>query len=333
MQKSRVRSAVVLGAGPAGLLATRALDAVGVRVALVLGGAAWRRSPSRHHVHVLPPSTRHAIRAVIDGDAGVLDDPVDREHPDGVVLDSILEAACLPRAAVIVPGMARRVLWGDAGGVRVLTPHGEVNADVLVDATGTARASFAWASAHAGRDVPMDFVPGSWRYTSVVMGNAPEFRAGDLTTARDPETGWGVLLLGLGQGRVRATLQTPASTPPVDLPALRQALHRIGPQHASRVLAEGMAEGPLHRWGPHPVTRAALEDCADMPAGWFPVGDALLVTPPHLAGGVRHAAEHVSIVARGIASGACSADVRRALTAQARASWLEGTVADALSVA
>jgi flavin-dependent dehydrogenase len=324
---------VVLGAGPAGLLATRALDAVGVRVALILGGAAWRRSPSRHHVRVLPPATRHAIRAVIDGDAGVLDDPVDREHPDAVVLDAILEAACLPRAAVIVPGMARRVVWGDAGGVRVLTPHGELNADVLVDATGSARASFAWAAAHAGQEVPLDFAPGSWRYTSVIMGNAPELRAGHLATARDPETGWGVLLLGLGQGRVRATLQAPASTPPMDLAALRHALLRFGPPHASRTLAEGIPEGPIHRWGPHPVTRTALEDCTGMPDRWFPVGDALLVTPPHLAGGVRHAAEHVAIVARGIAGGASAIDIRCALTAQARASWLEGTMADALSVA
>lgn len=353
----------MLGAGPAGLLVTRALADVGVRVTLVVGGAPGRRSrgspvrgsagrgpsgaalnPSRHHVHVLPAATRQAVREILGADAEALDTLPGQGHPDRAVLDRILEATCRSRAVEEVPGRMRGASWEGAGGtggtetrgpargVRVTTTCGaQLQAELLVDASGTARASFAWASALGGRAVPMDAAPGTWRYTSVVVRGAGGPEEGDLAVAREPGAGWGVLLLGLSKGRVRATLQAPASTAPLDLSAFRNAAERYGPPKSSRLLAKGMPEGPLHRWGPHPVTRVALEECSEMPWGWLPVGDALLVTPPHLAGGVRHAAEHTGLLARGIARGATLDEIRDDMAAQARAAWLEGALADALS--
>jgi flavin-dependent dehydrogenase len=334
MAGAPARSAIVLGAGPAGLLATRALEGAGVRVTLVLGHVAGRPSPAQkpahHHVHVLPASTRHVLRGMLETEAGALDTLSGQGHPDRSDLDRVLEAACRTRAEREVPGRAREVAWDRAGRVRVSTTCGaRLHGDLLVDATGTARASFAGASAHPGRDIPMDVAPGSSRYTSVVLEGAGAPEAGNLSVAR--EAGWGVLLLGMGGGRVRATLQAPASSAPQDLPAFRHALERFGPPEAERLLAGATPRGPLHRWGPHPVTRVVLEACGEMPEGWIPVGDALLVTPPHLAGGVRHAAEHVGVVARGIEGGASLGEIRHTLAARARMSWLEGALAEALS--
>lgn len=324
--------AVVLGAGPAGLLATRALHSVGVRVTLVLGREHERRSQARHHVHVLPPATRSALQALLNADAGVLVDSSGTLHPDRTFIDDMLDAACRSHATMLVPGRARRIEWPAEGGVRVATEYaGEVHADLIVDATGTARASFAWAAAHAGRDVSLDAAPGSSRYTSMVIADAPEPTAGDLSIARDTESGWGVLLLGLGHGRVRVTLQSPSTRSPMDDETFLEAVVAYGPEQASQVVSEGTPEGRLHRWGPHPVARAALEDCEGMPEGWFPVGDAQLVTPPHMARGVRYAAEHARIMASGISARASFAEIRRTLGDHARASWMEATMTEALS--
>lgn len=314
-----MNAAVILGAGPAGLLLTRVLGRAGVSVTLVRGGGSGVGRPARHHVHVLPASTRRVLESLgIRLGAG---------HPDRDALDGILEACALRCAQSVLHGRASRIGWDAGGRAEVRTTCGaRIEADLLVDATGTARASFAAAAAHARRDLPLEMADGRWRYSSVLLRGSGLPEAGELVAVRDFEAGEGLLLLGTGDGLARATLQTSAAAGPPDLNDLLATAARLG-------TADGcIHNGSLHRWGPHPVTRAALEGIPELPAGWLPVGDALLVTPPHLAGGVRQAADHAMLVTRGLAAGDTPDQIRHALTVAARAAWLEATMAEALSI-
>jgi flavin-dependent dehydrogenase len=336
-----VRDALVLGGGPAGLLVSRALSGIGVRVTLFREGEGASRGPghpARSHVHVLPDSTLALLETLVPGIGSELRKRFGGRRPDRVELERVLGDRCLSSVHRVVVGRIRSVQWPPANADGVSTgqagcvgPDGaSVSADLLVDATGIRRVSFGAVARAMRRPVPMDEAAGTTRYTSIRLRGVEVSTREGFLAARDASSGCGALLLSLGDGGARLTVVTPSSLELDDAGAMAGVLREPGLREIGSICAAGVPEGGVARWGPHPVVRVVLEACEDAPPGWFPVGDAALVTPPHLARGIGQAAEQVSLLVEGVVDGTPLPAVRARIAERTRLRWLDSVVMESL---
>lgn len=289
--------ALVIGSGPAGLLASRVLADRGFTVTLATREhLAVTPQPSWQHVHVMSGPTLAKIEQLAPGTTPRWHRVSGQRRPDRAELDHALAASCLP----VVEG---RTIAGpftmDWGGdeAAVTWQDGTLwTGEVVVDASGAARASCAAIAERLGGPVPMDSLAGTGRYTSAVLDGVTVPSSDGFTAVRGPEPGWGALLLALGDRAVRITMQTPASVRLSTAAELRDAWETLDSAELTATCRAGDVAAPLARWGPHPTMRVVLEECAGAPPGWYPIGDALLVTPPHLARGIAHLVEQVALL-------------------------------------
>ncbi len=342
MTQADVREALVLGGGPAGLLAARALSEIGIRVTLCQegeSGADAASSPARHHVHVLPDATMQLLERLMPGVGAALKAQCGTRRPDRTELDRLLADQCLPWVHRVVVGRVRTVDWAPLqvkrnAPQRVFceVPNGSpISADILVDATGVRRLSFKGVAQAMGHPVPIDESAGAARYTSVCLHGVQVPTHDGFMAVRDADSGRAALLLAVDPLCARLTIVTPATQALANSDAMFSVLDDPEFQEIKLLCVAGVPAGRLSRWGPHPVARVVLEACERAPAGWFPLGDAALVTPPHLARGVAYAAEQVALLASGLDDNTPIMDLRARLAENTRMRWLDSVVLDSLS--
>ncbi len=325
--------AAVIGAGPAGLLAAYALSRAGVEVCLVSRAGADdlpHSSPAWHHVHVVPAPAWSLLERLAPGLTGQLPGA---QRPDRSELDGALARLCLPDIPRVETSGIQTITWGSSSAELVFHAGTRWRGELVIDATGGARITCGSVATHLGRSVPVDVVPGGGRYTSALLRGARLPDGDGFLAARAATPGSGVLLLGLADGSARITVQTPAHQRIADAAELRRAWVGMGDPAIHAACAAAEVSGSLVRWGPHPITRIVLEDCADAPSAWMPMGDALLVTPPHLARGIVQLAEQVAVLEDWLASGRALPDLRGRLADVSAIRWFEATLMDGLAVA
>ena len=149
--------ALVLGAGPAGLLAARVLARHGVTVELAdpEPGTGQRTRPQAAHVHRWPAS---AWRRLIREFPGL--ESITGPCPEREVLDDALWALCQPQLANVHALRMTRFEF-PPGRVRAWTSGGERAFDLLIDASGATRASLAGLAAACGQPIPLHQGPPS----------------------------------------------------------------------------------------------------------------------------------------------------------------------------
>lgn len=325
--------AAVIGAGPAGLLAAHALARAGVEVCLVPragAGALPHASGSWHHVHVVPSPAWVLLERLVPGLTGQL--PGAR-RPDRLELDGALARLCLPDIPRVEPSGVQAISWGSSGAELAFHAGVRWRGELVIDATGGARITCGSVATHLGRSVPVDVVPGGGRYTSALLRGVRLPDGDGFLAARAATPGSGVLLLGLADGLTRITVQTPATQRIADPAELKRAWFGVGDPAIHAACADAEVTGSLVRWGPHPITRIVLEECADAPSAWLPMGDALLVTPPHLARGIAQLTEQVAALGEWVASRRAMPDLRARLADLSAMRWFEATLMDSLAVA
>lgn len=325
--------AAVIGAGPAGMLAAHALARAGVEVCLVPragAGAPPLPSPAWHHVHVVPAPAWSLLERLVPGLTRQL--PGAR-RPDRAELDGALAGLCLPDIPRVESSGVQAITWGSSGAELAFHAGTRWRSELVIDATGGARITCGSVASHLGGPVPVDVVPGGGRYTSALLRGVRLPDGDGFLAARAATPGSGVLLLALGNGLTRITVQTPADQRIADPRGLKRAWVDVGDPAIHAACAAAVVTGSLVRWGPHPITRIVLEECADAPSAWMPLGDALLVTPPHLARGIAHLAEQVAVLENWLATGRVLPDLRARLADVSAVRWFEATLMDGLVVA
>lgn len=313
------------------MLASRVLTDRGFTVTMATRErVAVTPQPSWHHVHVLAESTLAALEQLAPG-TRAQQGSLSERRPDREMLDHALAATCLPAVEGRTIAGPFTMDWrGDEAIVR-WQDRETWRGNVVVDASGAARASCPAMARRLGRPVPMDALAGTGRYTSTVLLGVTVPSDDGFLGVRGPEMGWGALLLALDDGAARITVQTPAAVRITTADGLRAAWEGLGDAVLNATCRAGRPDAGLHRWGPHPTMRVVLEECDDAPPGWFPVGDALLVTPPHLARGFAQLVEQVALLGRLHPETDNHAEVRRALAELSAARWMDAAMTEGLT--
>ena len=324
--------ALVIGAGPAGLLASRVLTDRGFEVTLATREPlAVTPQPSWQHVHVVSEPTLTTLDQLAPGTTTRWRRVAGVGRPDRAELDHALAASCLQAVAGRTIAGPCTLDWrGDEAFAR-WADGTTWRGDVVVDASGAARASCPSIAQVLGAPVPMDSLAGTGRYTSAVLHGVTVPSQNGFLPARGSEPGWGALLLALDAQSARITVQTPATvriTTPADL---RLAWEGLGNAQLTDACRAGEVASVLARWGPHPTMRIVLEECDRAPPGWLPIGDALLVTPPYLGRGIAHLVEQVELLATLDPRGSNQADVRAGLAELSALRWMDAAMVEGLA--
>jgi hypothetical protein len=329
---THVTRALVIGAGPAGLLASRVLADRGYTVTLTTrGDQPVSPQPSWHHVHVVPEPTLAKIELLAPGTTTRWQRVSGQRRPDRAELDHALAASCLPiLGGRIIAGVCT-LKWGGDGAVARWDDGTRWEGEVVVDASGAARASCPSIAQVLGTPVPMDSLAGTGRYTSAVLHGVTVPSQDGFLAARGSEPGHGALLLALGAHTARITVQTPATVRITTPGELRLAWERLGNTELSGACGAAEVATVLARWGPHPTMRVVLEECAGAPHGWYPIGDALLVTPPNLGRGIAHLVEQVGLLAMLDPRAGGHAGVRAALAELSALRWMDAAIVEGLA--
>ncbi len=324
--------ALVIGAGPAGLLASRVLTDRGFDVTLATREhLAVTPQPSWHHVHVVPAPTLATLERLAPGTAARWQSRAGHRRPDRAELDHALAVSCLPAVHGRMIAGPFTLEWGGDRAVARWHDGARWSGDVVVDASGAARASCPAIAQRLGRPVPMDTLAGTGRYTSVVLDGVTVPSPDAFLAVRAPEPGWGALLLALDDRSARLTMQTPAAVRLATPTDLRAAWEGLGNLELIATCQAGQIASALHRWGPHPTMRVVLEECYGAPPGWFPVGDALLVTPPNLGRGIAHLVEQVALLGRLECGGDKHHEVGAALAELSALRWMDAAMVEGLA--
>ena len=260
---------IVLGGGPAGLLAAYSLHRRGWSVT-VLDRSGPR--PQAEHAHRLPAALWQALLSTIPGlraqllSGGALLAPggavwCSRALLDGALRRSVSEQLPVLDADITDVGYDGETWAVEAGdGQRWSAP-------ALVDATGARRASLS-----ALGPVTLD------------VGPLPDRTASAVVSGLGAQTVWcaeGALLLPEERGQHRLSLRCPTGTP---LPRSTAMLRAMLPAALAAQLDGCHLDEPRLSGG-RPCRRPVLEE-GDFPSAWALVGDAAVETPPALGWGL-----------------------------------------------
>jgi hypothetical protein len=319
--------ALVLGAGPAGLLAARVLARHGMAVELAdpEPGTGQRTRPQAGHVHRWPASAWQRLTREFPGLESITGPRPERE-----ALDDALWALCRPQlAAVHAARMTHFEFPPD--GVRAWTSAGERAFDVLIDASGASRASLASLATACGQPIPLHQGPPSGGYVTFRLSGVQAGDGSDGHASRDARSGAGAVLQR-GRGLAwRLTLQLPPGVAaPADLQAALTMLAAFDDPVIHEACRAAHSEGTPQRFGGRPPARLGLEEMARLPERWLALGDCLLATPPYLGHGLDQLTEQVELLDEGLAAGCAWPVLREQINARARERWWAATWIEAL---
>ena len=337
-----VYEAVVLGAGPAGLLIAELIARTGTRV-LCIDGASGRPPPQGAHVHQFPCSTWTRLSAVwpelhesLAEQGSLFRDQENRNcpahrvgaipSPDRSIIDTAV-SRLLHRRVEQRPGRARFAVWRDGAWSIDVLGETSIRTRWLVDATGRARKSLGWVAEHRGCPVAVDEGPATGIYWSAefeTRGLAP----GMATLRQRAGKGAGLLALRLGPGHWRLTLAEQGSGHPPNGDDLLASL--TGSLQAR--IANARRLTPWIRSGAQPASLVALDEVDDVP-GWLLVGDGLLTTAPYQGNGFSQLLDQADALTHGLEVGEDAPALRRRVFRAARPAWFRATFKDLLASA
>ncbi|MEE4172729.1 MAG: lycopene cyclase family protein [Xanthomonadales bacterium] len=313
--------AVIIGGGPAGLMAAGALARRGLKVECI-DPAPGRPSPQSLHVHHVAADSWAGVTTYLPGLTArlqALGRSPDRADVDRCLADRLPRGVTLRRAGF---RSARR----HAAAWRVTLDTKEtVSAPILIDASGRYRRSLRAVARHLGQPVPIDEGPASGCYRSCRIAADGTLWEADTFRFSSPGGRTGVLGQRCGDGHWRLTLVTHDGGPDAPWPTLLTLL----PRAIRDPLA---AMEPPRRWHRHGAQKAGLLALDRTPAveGWLPLGDALLTTAPYQGQGITNALRQVQALDRGAGSSGDVLDWQAAVFAVARRDWFRATLGDVL---
>lgn len=321
--------ALVLGAGPAGLLTARILARHGMAVELAdpEPGTGQRTRPQAGHVHRWPAGAWQRLTRELPGLESITGPQPERE-----AFDDALWALCRPQlAAVHAARMTRFEFRSDC--VRAWTAAGERTFDVLIDASGASRATLASLAAACGQPIPLHQGPPSGGYVTFRLSGVRAGDGSDGHASRDVRSGAGAVLQR-GRGLTwRLTLQlAPGVAAPADLQAALRTLAAFDDPFIHEACRAAHSEEAPQRFGGRPPARLSLEEMARLPERWLALGDCLLATPPYLGHGLDQLTEQVELLDKGLSIGHSWPAIREHINARAQERWWAATWIEALRV-
>ncbi|HBX72465.1 NAD(P)-binding protein [Haliea sp.] len=324
--RSRQR-AIIIGAGPAGLLAAILLKRNDLQVDLVdpTPDNGWKTRPQCRHVHVWSRSTWERLTRwlpELEKHTGTL--------PDRASLD---RALWLLGARHIDHLHATRIKASNftAKTAAVNISGRWVDYDLLIDASGAARATAAGIARAAGAALPLD--------QGTAGGNCVTLPLAGITQSNEPgsfasssrHSRYGAILHTAGRGSGSLTLQTPGDSPPPEtIGAVLQILRTLDSPEMWTMCCHARLRGRATTFPARPSSRLALESVANLPACWIPLGDCLLITRPDLGQGFAQLTEHLDVLEQGLIGGLCWPEIRNRVVASAQTQWWRATWAEAL---
>ncbi len=318
--------ALVIGAGPAGMLAAVQLKRSGFETDLAdpSPGSGLRTRPQSGHVHLLQPATLALITRWLPQLSAHTNPQLCRTTFDQLLWTLSLQYIDSVHTARIKSVIFRgnKVLVHAAGQIK------EYN--LLIDASGAARATAGSVARQCNTALPLDSGPASGDYATLKLTNLSE-ETRQIIAVRDNDSGYGALLQHTGNGRGLLTLQAPVEErPPEDLTTALRVLRGFADPRPWAACHKSRALGRTVIFRGRPATRLALEQVTDLPANWLPMGDCLLTTQPYLGQGFEQLTEHVVLLEQGLAEGRSCRQIRNQLVHRARQRWWNATWRDAM---
>lgn len=312
---------VIVGGGPAGLLAKAVLEARGNTVACIEANP-LARCPQSDHVHLFSATALRIIDAWVPG----FNESLQRSGATAPSRDLFDETLSRFLAHDVVHARAETI--ARENGQWVVRPGDglALRGRRLIDASGQARRSLQSVQALAPGHLVLHEGPRTGNYLSSIVEqlDAPPDLA--ILRIRGDRDCPGVLGIRLDDEQWQVTLQTRAGIKPESWSAAVKALS----PGTKRLFARHRRMTPAKRSGGQRSTFLSIDDaCA--PSGWLPLGDALLCTPPYQGHGISNLVAQIRCLDHGLESGCSFEEIRNRIFDEARSLWMQATMVDVIA--
>ena len=314
-----MRAALVMGDGPAGLLAAIGLQRAGWMAKIAPG----RRGARTHHghVHQISFATMAKIEAVAGQEVAGWS-AADLLRIDGAALPSMMKAPIVDPAA-LVGALSRRAteLGAKLVGPRMAIPVEDRSFDLLVDASG----SGVLASRTAGLDVAIDesdAIDECWTW----RGTAGSGRDCWTIAARDVADATSLWLTRAVDGRCMMTVRCADydENPVSPFRLLDSVMLAAGHDWGRRMGKIRFDADPVRHRAPF-ARRVEVTRSAGGPP-LLRIGDGLIQTAPRFGQGFAQIVEQIELLRSALASGSSPASAVSTIEASADRRWLAAMI-------
>ena len=314
-----MRTALVMGDGPAGLLAAIGLQRAGWMAKIAPG----RRGARTHHghVHQISFATMAKIEAVAGQEVAGWS-AADLLHIDGAASPAMMKAPIVDPAA-LVDALSRRAteLGAKLVGPRMAIPVEDKSFDLLVDASG----SGVLASRTAGLNVAIDqsgAIDECWTW----RGRAGSGRDCWTIAARDVADATSLWLTRAVDGRCMMTVRCADydESPVSPFRLLDSVMLAAGHDWGRRMGQIRFDADPVRHRAPF-ARRVEVTRSAGGPP-LLRIGDGLIQTAPRFGQGFAQIAEQIELMRAALASGSSPASAGATLEASADRRWLAAMI-------
>lgn len=315
---------LVIGGGPAGLLAATILDRHGLSVACVEMNP-LATSPQAHHVHLFSPTSFEIINAWVPGFKRTLAEygEADADNFSRMIVDASLRSLC---GQHVIHAKVQEVRSENAHWQLHLSDGRVLRAGRLVDASGQARRSLSGVLASSRSELVLHEGPRTGSYQSAIVSSLVAPQDVTVLRIRGNEYAPGILGIRLEGDRWQITLQFQAGTEPVSWDDAIAAL----PSSSKEKFRRHRRLTDVKRCGGQRSTFLNIDKGA-RPQGWLPVGDALLCTPPYHGNGLSNIVSELRCLEHGLEKGRSFEQIQDKIWDEAQSLWMQATMVDAVS--